>query len=333
MVARLSVVVPCYRAEASVTACLDSILASGRPEVEVVAVDDCSPDGTGRLLDAYAGRDGRLRVVHLPTNGGPGNARNVGIDEARGEYLWFVDADDRLPDGAVDAVLERLRVHEPDVLIVDHAEVFGTTVVARRTVDRLGPLAGPLGLADEPRLLRLAPSACTKVVRRAVLDRTGLRFPPGRYEDAFFSPALLFAAGPIDVLDHVCYLYRQGTPGSTTTSSADWHFDVFDQYERLFTLTADDERGLRPELFRVMVDHYLVVLGHRTRVPKGRRREFFRRVVRDVKRFRPAPGYPEPGGVGRVKHALVRLGAYPPYAVFRWAFRMLPRSAPDRRGR
>ena len=125
------------------------------------------------------------------------------------------------------------------------------------------------------------------------------------------------------MLHQVCYLYRQGTPGSTTTSSADWHFDVFDQYERLFALTPT----LRPELYRVMVDLYLVVLGHRTRVPAGRRREFFRRVVRDVKRFRPVEGYPGPGGVGGVKHALVRLGFYPPYAMFRWAFRMLPRSA------
>jgi len=56
-------------------------------------------------------------------------------------------------------------------------------------------------------------------------------------------------------------------------------------------------------------------------------------VVRDVNRFRPAEGYPVPGGADGLKHRLVRLGAYPPYAALRWAYRMLPRSAPDRRGR
>jgi CDP-glycerol glycerophosphotransferase len=330
MVPRLSVIVPCFRAEASVTGCLDSILAGGGADIEVVAVDDGSPDETGPVLDAYADREARVRVVHLATNGGPGNARNVGIDEARGEYLWFVDADDRLPEGAVDAVLDRLRVHEPDVLIVDHAEVFGTTVVPRRTVDRLGPLEGPVRLADEPRLLRLAPSACTKVVRRAVLERTGLRFPPGRYEDAFFSPALLLAAGPIDVLHQVCYLYRQGTPGSTTTSSADWHFDVFDQYERLFALTPTTAPRAVP--------------GDGRPLPRG-------------------AGAPHAGAGGATRGVLPARGARRSSGSVRWratrgraasaasstrwsgsgstrrtrcsagSFRMLPRSAPDRRGR
>jgi hypothetical protein len=333
---RLSVIVPCRDAEAYVNRCLDSLLAHKGSALQVIAVDDASTDATPARLDAVAGRDTRLQVVRLAVSYGPGHARNLALKHATGDYVWFVDADDWVPPEAASDILAALARRPVDVLIVDHAEVFGTTVVRRRTADQVGPLPTPTTLAEHPELLRLAPSPCTKIVRRDLLESTGIQFPPGRYEDAFFSPSVLMAAGSIAILDRVCYFYRQGTPGSTTSTPAIWHFDVFDQYERLFQ-HIDDTGGrldaFRPELFRVMTDHYLVVLGHRSRVPPGLRREFFRRVVRDSTRFRPPAGYAPPRGVARLKHDLVRIGAYPPYAALRWWYRRLPRRSPHRRGR
>jgi CDP-glycerol glycerophosphotransferase len=333
---RLTAIVPCRDAEAYVTRCLDSLLAHPGPGLEVIAVDDASTDGTGALLDARAEHEARLQVVRLAVSDGPGNARNAALKQATGDVVWFVDADDWVPPGAVGDILEALSEHPVDVLIVDHAEVFRTTVVPRRTVDKLGPLPSPTTLAEHPELLRLAPSGCTKIVRRDLLERTGIRFPRGRYEDAYYSASVLMNAASIAVLDRVCYFYRQDTPGSTTSTPAGWHFDIFDQYERLFHQI--DEAGgrldeFRSELFRVMTDHYLVVLGHRTRVPARRRREFFRRVVRDVDRLRPREGYPIPTGMAGVKHRLIRLGAYPSYSALRWWYRRLPRRSAERRGR
>ncbi|HEY8471045.1 MAG TPA: glycosyltransferase family 2 protein, partial [Natronosporangium sp.] len=102
----LTVVVPVYQVEPYLTRCLDSILAeAGAGDmVEVVAVDDASPDRSGELLDAYARRDPRVRVLHLATNVGLGRARNAGLARARGEYVWFVDSDDWLPAGTIPAV-------------------------------------------------------------------------------------------------------------------------------------------------------------------------------------------------------------------------------------
>lgn len=319
----LSVVVPCYRAEAYLRDCLDSVLAHEGGDLEVVAVDDASPDGTGALLAAYAARDPRVRVVRRATNGGPGAARNTGLEHAAGEYVWFVDADDWLPPGAVGAVLDRLAATGPDVLVVDHAEVYGEVTVARRTPAN----------ADRAALLRLAQSACTKVVRRGLLDEAELRFPPGLYEDAWFSPALLLAAERIDALHQVCYCYRQRTDGSITNSPSGRHFEVFDQYARLF----DRAKGAyTADLFRVMVDHYLVIAGHRSRLPAGQRRAFFRRMAADYTLRLPSGGYEVPGGVQGLKHRLVRRGAYLPYAALRLAYRLAyrpARRAPDRRGR
>ena len=303
----LSVVVPCYRAEAHLARCLDSVLDHSGDDIELIAVDDGSPDSTGALLDACP--DPRLRVIHVEANGGPGPARNTGLAKAGGEYVWFVDADDWLAPGAVAAVLARLAVDRPDVLVVGHAAVFDSGVSAQGS---------------------LAQSACTKVIRRGLLDEQDIRFPPGWYEDVYFSLAVMAVAPRIEVLDTVCYCYRQRTSGSITTSCSDRHFDVFDQYGRLLSRASGEGRRA---LFGAMLDHYLVILGNRYRLPAGSRKAFFRRIVEDYRRWLPDAGYPRPSGTNRLKHWLVRRDAYRSYAALRLAYRILPRRSPSRRGR
>ncbi len=323
----LSVVVPVYGVEAYLATCLDSILAQpGAEDGEVVAVDDASPDGSGRLLDRYAARDPRVRVVRLAENAGLGGARNAGVARATGDYLWFVDGDDWLPPGAVAAVRERLADTRPDVLIVDHAEVFPDgRVVARPSGAALGGRHLPLRLADRPELLMLAQSACTKLVRRAFLAESGLSFRPGWYEDCAYSHPLLIAAGSIDVLERDCYHYRQRPRDRITATLSTRHFEVFDQYASVFgwlaTVGGDAPDRFGPDLFRVMLDHYLVIVGNDFRLPPETRRAFFRRMAADYRRWLPPAGYPRPGGIAGLKHRMVRHDAYLVWAVLRAAHR------------
>src|SRR5262245_4032613 len=144
----LSAIVPCRDAETYLDCCLDSLLA--HPTLEVIAVDDGSTDGTGALLDARAKAEPRLRVVRFAVGWGAGHARNVGLEHATGDYVWFVDADDWVPPEAVEDILAALARCPVDVLIVDHAEVFPTTVVRRRSLDRLGPVPTSTTLAAHP---------------------------------------------------------------------------------------------------------------------------------------------------------------------------------------
>src|SRR4051812_46958663 len=83
-VPRLSIIVPVYRVQTYLPKCLDSLLENAPDEVEILAIDDGSPDQCGQILDDYAIRDGRVRVVHLPARSGLGGARNVGLDHASG---------------------------------------------------------------------------------------------------------------------------------------------------------------------------------------------------------------------------------------------------------
>jgi CDP-glycerol glycerophosphotransferase len=365
----LSLIVPVHRVQDFLGECLDSILrqagdalpgdalpgdavAGGAPAgdaVEIVAVDDASPDRCGEILRDYATRDPRVRVVTLAENQGLGAARNVGLDHAAGDYVWFIDSDDWLTAGALSAVLDRLRRSRPDVLVVGYERAFADgRLVAPRLVD-LDPGAPPLpdvfSLAERPEALRSLHIACNKVVRRSFLTDLGVRFESGWYEDVSFSHPVLLAARRIAVLDRICYGYRQRESGAITRTRTERHVEVFGQWHRVFDFLDRYEAGratgprVRSVLFERMIWHYLAVLNHPDRVPRHQRRSFFRAIVEDYRTYRPATGYVRPSGGLGVKVRLVELGAFRLFelarAVYRArdlvaAARRRPRRAADR---
>jgi glycosyltransferase involved in cell wall biosynthesis len=89
----ISVIIPVYKVEAYLTVCVESVLAQTYEQLEIILVDDGSPDNCPKICDEFAARDSRIRVIHKE-NGGLSSARNAGIDAARGEYLAFLDSDD-----------------------------------------------------------------------------------------------------------------------------------------------------------------------------------------------------------------------------------------------
>ena len=103
-VPRFSVIVPVYKVQGYLRECLDSILTQSCTDIEVIAVDDCSPDNCGAIIDEYAARDSRVTAVHLPQNVGLGRARNAGVGHATGDYLLFLDSDDSYTPGALRAI-------------------------------------------------------------------------------------------------------------------------------------------------------------------------------------------------------------------------------------
>lgn len=90
---KISVIVPVYNAEKSLCRCIDSILTQTYQDFELLLIDDGSKDSSGAICDSYAAKDSRIKVFHK-SNGGVSSARNLGIDNAQGEWLTFVDADD-----------------------------------------------------------------------------------------------------------------------------------------------------------------------------------------------------------------------------------------------
>ena len=128
---RFSVIVPAYKVQAYLHECLDSVLSQSFTDLEVIVVDDASPDNCAAIADEFAARDPRVRrTVRLRENAGPGAARNKGMEYARGDYLLFLDADDTFTPGALQAIADRVKeTGEPDVLVHDLRHSFASTAI------------------------------------------------------------------------------------------------------------------------------------------------------------------------------------------------------------
>ncbi|MEU9285070.1 bifunctional glycosyltransferase family 2 protein/CDP-glycerol:glycerophosphate glycerophosphotransferase [Streptomyces sp. NPDC048275] len=316
---RFSVIVPAYKVQAYLHECLESVLDQSYPDLELIAVDDHSPDACGAIIDEFAARDGRVRPVHLPENVGLGRARNAGLERATGDYLIFLDSDDTLTPDALRAIADRLKeTAEPDVLVYDYARTYwnGRTVrnqFAEQLTEQ-GP--APFPLDARPGLLKVLMVVWNKAYRREFVEREGFTFPPGYYEDTPWTYPVLVSAETIATLDRVCVHYRQRRLGNILGTSSRSHFDIFEQYDRVFAhLDAHPELAARwrPVLFRRMVDHLSTVFTKRDRLPRGSRAEFLRKARTHYRRYR-TPGAPVRPRA-RVRHALVRLGTHRTYRL------------------
>ena len=322
--ALFSVIVPAYGVQAYIRAAIDSVLTQDFDDVEIVAVDDCSPDISGEILDELAAMDGRVRVIHLEQNVGLGGARNAGVAAATGEYILFLDGDDTLAPGSLSAIADRLEVGEfPELLIYNYARVWwdGRTAVA--WADEILAALSPSVFVprDHLRLFNLLPIACNKVYRRDFLTSLDVAFPEGYYEDIHFTYTVLLSAQTAVSLNRVVLLYRQRRAGSILGSGSPRHFDIFGRYDEVFDELdrRDVDVTVRKHLYDVMVNHYVTILSHDDRVPKALRSDFYAQARESVRKH--AQDWSAVKKQNKASNLRARIFLERPY----WAFRVYNR--------
>ena len=198
----VSVIVPVFNPGANIDECIDSLLGQTMPagELELIFVDDGSTDATPARLDALAAEHAHVRVERIPNSGWPGRPRNLGMDLARGEFVYFVDNDDWLELDAIERMHATALRDGADVVI---GKVVGHGKTVPRELFRESLHAVPF---DSVRLLALLTPH--KLFRREMLVEHGIRFPEGRrrLEDHLFVVHAYFHATAISVLaDRPCY--------------------------------------------------------------------------------------------------------------------------------
>lgn len=217
----VSVIIPVYRVEHWLPACLESVLAQDWPSLEIILVDDASDDGSGRIAAAFAQRDARIRSVRHDANRGAGPARNTGIMHATGSWLLFLDADDLLaaPD-TVSRLVTVARQHRCQV-VIGGCELLlkdGTRVEFDRKYDReLGGRPGEVLIGEaaylaawgRPKGSWLPIRGSGILVEHDLLTRHDLRFPSGEHEDLCFTPILYSLSNGVFYDAAIALLYRQ----------------------------------------------------------------------------------------------------------------------------
>ena len=208
---RLSFVCVVHREQGHLVRLAESILDQEEVDVELVAIDDASPDHAPALLDELAQRDPRVRVRHLNSRVGLGEGRNLALDLVAGDYVWFVQSTGLLPAGSIAAVAQRLGETHPDVLLVHHSRA--DAIGKRRPGPRRGVLAsvaeqGAVTADQRPELADLARDADNKVFRTQFVRDLGVRFGSGGHGELTVTWPALLGAGRIAATPVESYVQR-----------------------------------------------------------------------------------------------------------------------------
>lgn len=132
---KVSIIIPVYNTEAYLPACLDSVLAQTLTDIEVICIDDASPDRCGQILDDYAAKDARVKVIHLPENHQQGYGRNRGQEKASGEYVYFLDSDDMITPNAMQELYDLAKEGALDGIFFDSQVIYESEELARKYSD------------------------------------------------------------------------------------------------------------------------------------------------------------------------------------------------------
>jgi len=212
---KVSVIVPVYKVERFLAACLDSLMAQSMQDIEILLIDDGSPDECGRICDEYAAKDSRFSAFHTE-NHGLSAARNYGIEQASGEYLMFVDSDDWVSPEFCAAAYDEAMEHEADLVMFRYQSARQDGHKGKTQVIRDKPGFKSREEAFDLMLGDIGVTAWNKLYRIALFDR--IRYPEGRiYEDLATTHKLIYQADRIWFLNKVLY-YHRCREGSITYS-------------------------------------------------------------------------------------------------------------------
>jgi len=223
---KISVVIPVYNVEKYIRECVESVLSQTLSDIEVILVDDGSPDNSGKILDEYATKDPRVRVIHK-ANGGVSAARNDGLKECTGDYIYIMDSDDYLEPDALEMMYTNGIETEADVIISDHYtfkkydeqnanHFFAKEFVTedREIIQKIQEMVLHLGyspyLTEENKGLGIG-APWTKLLKSSLVLDNNLQFDSyvqGIFDDGLFALDVFEHAKKVSYIRKYSYHYR-----------------------------------------------------------------------------------------------------------------------------
>lgn len=220
---KISVIIPVYNVEKYIDQCIESVLIQTYKNIEVVLIDDGSPDNCGKILDEYALKDTRIIVIHN-SNGGLSSARNTGIKVATGDYLTFLDSDDYWDDKtAIESLVNQLGEFKSDVISWGYKKFYEEKMIFKEVAMGLKHTT-VMNLNKEDALISMIKHNCyiasawNKLVNRELFEKNDLFFIKDIFsEDIDWCARLAVHANSFDILNNNFYVYRQRDGSITKT--------------------------------------------------------------------------------------------------------------------
>lgn len=312
----ISIVVPVYNVKEYLEGCVDSIVDKSISDYEIILVDDGSTDGeSGELCDKLAQKyPDVVRVVHQD-NMGLGGARNTGIKEAKGEYLCFIDSDDKVVPGTLKLLVEKLKENTPDVLSFNLSTDDGEGNIAPVNSNYFNEDT-PFNLSDRPEYLLSLPNACTRVWRKKLFTDNDIVFPPRVwYEDIRTTTKLFAVAESIVTIKDSLYLYLQRGDSIMHSSKLDKNKEIIDAFEDVISWYK--EKGLfekyRNVLCRLCIDHVYLAASVRILRVDARHpllKELYSYLVKEFPDYKKNPYLTELSGARKLAYKLLEIKQY-----------------------
>lgn len=224
----ISVIIPVYNVESYLRRCVDSVRQQTYKDLEVILVDDGSTDGSGKLCEVLAGEDERIKVIHKE-NGGASSARNTGIDNAKGEYIGFVDSDDKISLEMYRYLLELLEKNGADMALADITGDEADIHENKKESDKIEIFSGKdvYKLISDYKTKGISP--CNKLYKRELFE--GIRFKIGvHHEDTLIMPYLVERCSKVVESDRklYCYILREESTSGVEKKSTKHMWDLLD---------------------------------------------------------------------------------------------------------
>lgn len=283
---RISVVVPVYNVEKYLNRCIDSVINQTYKDFELVLIDDGSVDNSGAICDQYSQKDNRIRVVHKE-NGGASLARNCGIDNAKGEFVMFVDSDDYIEPEMLEthiALMENdvdLTVTSLDIISNQETRKYCMPNKIYTTIQYFEDM----GKKSYPELC--ASSPCCKLFRKSILYKFGIVYKKDMSlgEDTFFNTEYLNHCKKVVASDRILYHYTKENDNSLFSRfQENTYKDVKEAFEyRIKTLKQVGVSEETVDNFTIIYIEYMLENAIKSvkRGTKSQAMEYMYRVHRD----------------------------------------------------
>lgn len=290
MLPQISVIVPCYNSEKYLDRCINSLVNQSLQEMEIILVDDGSPDRVPEICDSWAMKDRRIKVIHK-NNEGPGYARNSGIEIATGEYVAFVDSDDYISVDTYHTTYKEARKEDACAVFfgikkeyqkdkwsiqnMRQKQIWQGNQIANHILDRIA--CAPYEKEER----KWYSSACCGIYKHSIIRKNNLRFLPGYLsEDLLFNITFLEYANKVVYVPKMLYYYCLTSGSISTTFRIDMYDRLLFLHELLIQKTSKIKGGTE-RADRYFIGFVLVYISTLVTSHRNNKKDILNHVLND----------------------------------------------------
>lgn len=268
---KVSVIVPVYNVEEYLAPCLDSLVKQTLQDIEIIVVNDGSPDNSQEIIDRYVKKYPNLVKAMIKENGGQASARNMALEIAKGEYVNFVDSDDWVRIDMYENMYKKAKEEDADIVVCNTTDYYKDYAVYHKP-------------AEFTNKLKQTPSPCNKLFKRSFIG--DLRFPEGKmwYEDFTFVTELLMMTDKIARCENDYYQCNCREESTMSNNNSPKNLDMIKALDLIIKFAKDNNLydRYKEDIDFMIIDHILITTINRVAKQTHPEKE---RVIEELREY------------------------------------------------